>query len=154
MAPLLAPADLLALEAGGRFAAARLAPVPCLRLLRFRYPVNAFYSAARAAADAARAEQSTDAGGADLPFPDPAEEHVALSRTDFVVRRHTLSPFESAVLAALLAGATVGEAIAGAAAASELPDGELATQLDAAFRRWTAAGFFLAATPPAPSVTS
>ncbi|HVR12109.1 MAG TPA: DNA-binding domain-containing protein, partial [Thermoanaerobaculia bacterium] len=36
--PLLAPADLLALEAGGRFAAARLAPVPCLRLLRFRYP--------------------------------------------------------------------------------------------------------------------
>jgi hypothetical protein len=155
--PLLAPADLLALQAGGRFAAARLTAVPCLRLLRFRYPVNAFYSLARAAAEAPAAGSAGDAagagitegaGGAQAPFPDPGDEHVALSRTDFVVRRYTLSPFESAILAALLAGAAVGEAIAGAAAASELPDGELAAQLDAAFRRWTAAGFFRAAAAP------
>ncbi len=177
--PLLAAADLLALQAGGRFAAARLTPVPCLRLLRFRYPVNAFYTRARAARDAAAAadaagtesaagEDSHDgkagagshdgaagagssragssrAGSSELPFPDPGEEHVALSRTDFVVRRHTLSPFEAAVLEALMAGAAVGEAIAGAAALSPLPDHELAAQLDAAFRRWIAAGFFRAA---------
>jgi Putative DNA-binding domain len=161
--PLLAPADLLARQAGGDFAATRLAPVPCLRLLRFRYPVNAFYSSAmamrarrpvespelldaRAAPEAASADDAGTAAAADLPAPDPGAEHIALSRTDYVVRRYPLTPFESAVLAALLAGATVGDAIAGAAAASDLPDDELAAQLDAAFRRWTAAGFFRAAT--------
>ena len=156
--PLLAPAELLAGQAGGDFAAARLAPVPCLRLLRFSYPVNAFYSSAmalraRRPAEPAESLQSSSpvtaaAGGgaeADLPIPDPGEEHVALSRTDYVVRRYPLTPFAFAVLAALVAGTTVGEAIAGAAAASELPDDELAAQLDAAFRRWTAAGFFRAA---------
>jgi len=173
--PLLAPADLLARQAAGDFAATRLAPVPCLRLLRFRYPVNAFYSAMRArrpvespadldspaTSEAAGAGAGASAGNgasagagaaasagaaADLPLPDPGAEHIALSRTDYVVRRYTLTPFESAVLAALVAGAPVGDAIAGAAESSHLPDDELAAQLDAAFRRWTAAGFFRAAT--------
>jgi Putative DNA-binding domain len=150
--PLLAPADLLARRSGGDFAATRLTPVPCLRLLRFRYPVNAFYSAARAMRSRQPVESPeildarAETAAADLPPPDPGEEHVALSRTDYVVRRYPLTPFESVVLAALVAGATVGEAIERAAAASELPDDELAAQLDAAFRRWTAAGFFRAAT--------
>jgi hypothetical protein len=161
--PLLAPADLLARQAGGDFAATRLAPVPCLRLLRFRYPVNAFFSSAMAMrtrrlasspelldspATSEAASAGTGAAAADLPIPDPGEEHIALSRTDYVVRRYSLTPFESTVLAALVAGATVGEAIASAAAASELPDDELAAQLDAAFRRWTVAGFFRAAAVP------
>jgi hypothetical protein len=157
--PLLAPADLLALQDGGGFAAARLVPVPCLRLLRFRYPVNAFYSVMRArrpveppeplgSRAAPEAASADGAGAADdgLSFPDAGEEQVALSRTDYVVRRYTLTPFESAVLEALVAGAAVGDAIAGATAASDLPDDELAAQLNAAFRRWTAAGFFRAAT--------
>ena len=138
--PLLAPAGLLGLRAGGGFAAARLVPVPCLRLLRFRYPVNAFYTVARQALAAGEPPGEPLTG-----FPDPAAEHVALSRTDFVVRRYSLTPFEATVLAALAGGKAVGEAIAGAAAASELSDDELAAQLDTAFRRWTAAGFFLAA---------
>jgi hypothetical protein len=150
--PLLAPADLLARRAGGDFAKARLAAVPCLRLLRFGYPVNAFYSSARAMRSRQPAESPeildarAETAAADLPIPDPGEEHVALSRTDYVVRRYPLTPFEAAVLAALLAGAAVGDAIAGAAAASELPDDELAAQLDAAFRRWTTSGFFRATT--------
>lgn len=161
--PLLAPADLLARQAGGDFAASRLAPVPCLRLLRFGYPVNAFYSSAMAmrarrpvespelldARTGPEAASADDAGAAaDVPLPDPGEEHIALSRTEYVVRRYPLTPFESPVLAALVAGATVGDAIAGAAAASGLSDDELAAQLDAAFRRWTAAGFFRAAVGP------
>jgi hypothetical protein len=143
--PLLAPADLLALGSGAGFAAARLAPVPCLRLLRFRYPVNAFYTAARA-----RRPEGPEGPTEPPPFPEPAVEHVAISRTDFVVRRYDLSPFEFGLLSALLSGATAGEAIAAATAASELSDDELAAQLDGAFRRWTAAGFFraLAAPPP------
>ncbi len=135
--PLLAPADLLGLRAGGGFAATRLVPVPCLRLLRFRYPVNAFYTVARQALAAAEPRLGD--------FPDPAPEHVALGRTDFVVRRYSLAPFEAAVLAELIGGKAVGEAIAAAAAGSELSDDELAAQLDTAFRRWTAAGFFRAA---------
>ncbi|HEY6320566.1 MAG TPA: DNA-binding domain-containing protein [Thermoanaerobaculia bacterium] len=150
--PLLAAADLLARRAGGDFAKARLAPVPCLRLLRFSHPVNAFYSSAMAMRSRQPVEPPglldtrAETAAADLPVPDPGAEHIALSRTDYVVRRYPLTPFEAAVLAALVAGATVGDAIAGAAAASELPDDELAAQLDAAFRRWTAAGFFRATT--------
>jgi hypothetical protein len=136
--PLLAPAELLALGTGAGFAAVRLVPVPCLRLLRFRYPVNAFYTAVRARP------------APDLAFPEPAGEQVAISRTEFVVRRYDLSPFEFGLLSALLSGATVGQAIAGAAAASELPDDELAARMDDAFRRWTAAGFFRAVAPPSP----
>ena len=141
--PLLAPEDLAPLRATGSFAAARLKAVPCLRLLRFRYPVNAFYTAARAPAGPPGWQE---AAAAELPFPEPAVEHVALSRTDFVVRRHELSPLEHAILAALLGGASVGEAIAAGAGGSDLPDDDLAVRLDAAFRRWTAAGFFSAVT--------
>jgi hypothetical protein len=142
--PLLAAADL---PAADRFAAARLVPVPCLRLLRFRFPVNAFYTAARAALrvapPAAPAAAGMDLG---LAFPAPAVSWLALSRSDFVVRRYELSALEHALLAALLAGATAGEAIAGAAAASELADDGLAAALGTAFRRFSAAGFFRAVT--------
>jgi hypothetical protein len=140
--PLLTPAELGPLRADGRFAAARLKAVPCLRLLRFRYPVNAFYTAARAPAGRPGREVPAE----ELPFPEPAVEHVALSRADFVVRRHELSPLEHAILAALLGGASVGEAIAAGAAGSDLADDDLAARLDATFRRWTAAGFFSALT--------
>jgi hypothetical protein len=187
--PLLAPADLLALGngadlgTGAGFAAARLVPVPCLRLLRFSYPVNAFYTAARARSslaatgtpDGAAASGTPAAPGTpvapatshswaapdnpaavtpataappELPVPEAADEHVALSRSDFVVRRYDLTPFEFGLLSALVSGATAGEAIAGVAAASELPDDELAVRLDDAFRRWMAAGFFRAVSLP------
>ena len=79
-------------------------------------------------------------------FPEPARERLALSRTDFVVQRYGLDALEADLLAALLAGARVGDAIAAAAAASDLADDPLAERIDAAFRRFTAAGFFRAAT--------
>jgi hypothetical protein len=138
--PLLAPSRL---PAADRFAAARLLPVPCLRLLRFSHPVNAFYTAMRALptppADGKEAGELP-------PLPAPGREHLALSRSDFVVRRYVLDALENDLLAALLVGAKVGDAIAAAAAASELADDPLARRIDAAFRRFTAAGFFRAAT--------
>lgn len=152
--PLLDAADL---PPAGAFAGARLVPVPCLRLLDFGHPVNAFYGAVRAlrplpaaAEDGGRlpavaAEEENEE--ALPPLPAPAVEHVALSRTDFVVRRHALDDLERVLLGALVAGSTVGEAVAAAAAAaSELTDEALARRLDAAFRRFTAAGFFRAVT--------
>ncbi len=127
---LLAPEALQAFPAE-RFAEARLAPVVCLRLLAFRYPVNTYYTAAR------RAEE-----GEEVPIPEPADERVAILRRDFIVRRYPLTAAQHALLQEILAGKTLGEAIAAAAAASDLDDDELAVELRAWFRFWSAEGFF------------
>jgi hypothetical protein len=114
-----------------RFAEARLVPVPCLRLLTFRFPVNAYYTAIR------RAEE-----GEEVPVPDPEPEHLALTRRDFVVRRYPLSAAQHALLEKILAGAPVGEALAAAAETSGLEDDALAAELQSWFRLWVAEGFF------------
>jgi hypothetical protein len=128
--PLLAHGDLQGLSPE-RFAGARLVPVVCLRLLAFRYPVNAYYTAVRHAEE-----------GEEVPTPEPAEELVALLRRDFVVRRYTLSRPQHALLEAVLAGAPVSRAIEAAAAAGPADDDRLAAELQAWFRFWTAEGFF------------
>jgi hypothetical protein len=129
--PLLTAEALQAFPAE-RFAESRLVPVPCLRRLSFRYPVNAYYTAARAVEE-----------GEEVPLPDPAPEWVALSRREFVVRRYPLGPAQYALLEKILAGATVGEAIAAAAdAAHGLDDDALAAGLQEWFRLWVAEGFF------------
>jgi hypothetical protein len=131
--PLLRHDDLQGLPPE-RFAGARLVPVVCLRLLTFRYPVNAYYTAARHSGE-----------GEEVPLPEAAEELVAILRRDFVVRRYTLSRPQHALLAAVLAGAPVSESLAAAAARPEvgdLDDDALAAALQAWFRFWTAEGFF------------
>lgn len=114
-----------------RFAEARLMPVVCLRLLASRYPVNAYFTAARQARE-----------GEEVPTPEPAAEQVAILRRDYVVRRYPLTAPQHALLQAIQAGSTVGEAIAAAAAASDLDDDALATALRSWFRFWSAEGFF------------
>jgi hypothetical protein len=118
-----------------RFGEARLVPVPCLHVFTFRFPVNAYYTAARRASE-----------GEEVPMPEPEEEHVALTRRDFVVRRYPLTAPQQALLRVILAGGTVGEAIEAAAAASDLDDLDdeaLAAELRAWFRFWVAESFFL-----------
>jgi hypothetical protein len=134
--PLLT-AELLRSFPAERFAEARLVPVPCLRLLAFRFPVNAYFTAARHAGE-----------GEELPIPDPEPEFVALTRRDFVVRRYSLLPAQHALLEKLLAGAPVGEALAAAAEISGLDDEALAAELRAWFRLWVAEGFFQSISRP------
>lgn len=134
--PLLT-AELLQSFPAERFAEARLVPVPCLRLLAFRFPINAYYTAARHAGE-----------GEEPPIPDPAPEYVALTRRDFVVRRFPLTPAQHALLEKILAGAPVGEAIAAAAEISGLDDEALGAELQAWFRLWVAEGFFQSITSP------
>ncbi len=114
-----------------RFAEARLIPVPCLRLLASRYPVNAWFTAAR------RAEE-----GEEIPIPDPAPEYTAITRRDFVVRRYSLTLPQYTLLTALQSGTTVAEALAATAAVTDLDDDALAAELRSWFRLFTAEGFF------------
>lgn len=122
--------DLQAVEARD-FARAKLTPVVCLRLLTFRYPVNAYYTASR------RAHQDER-----LPIPEPAAEFVAITRHDYVVRRYSLPPPQHALLKALQAGDTVGEAIASASQMIQLDDEQLAGEIRSWFHFWTAEQFF------------
>ncbi len=130
---LLTPEAMQAFPAE-RFAEARLHPVPCLRLLATRYPVNAYFTAVR------KAEEE----GEEAPIPDPAPEYTAITRREFIVRRYSLSLPQHALLAALQSGATVAEALAAAAAVSDLDDDALAAELRSWFHLFTAEGFFQA----------
>ena len=129
----LDPQALLALSPD-QWVESRLACAPCLRLLEFKFPVNRFYTEFRQQAEA--------------PWPRAGASWLALSRRDYVVRRHELSRAQFDLLAALVAGQTVGEAIAFAAEASD-DWTSLAADLQTWFRTWASAGFFLSIAPPA-----
>jgi hypothetical protein len=110
---------------------ARLVPVACLRLLFLRYPVQEYATGVRKKADP--------------PFPDPQPTWLAVSRIDYVVRRWTLSQVQYDLLAALIAGQTVGQAIEQAAlSVSQNGDSleEFAADLRSWFQEWSSAGFF------------
>ena len=114
-----------------QFAEAHLLPVASLKLLCFKYPVSAYYTAVRRAAE----HES-------VPVPQQEAERVAVFRRDFVVRRYPLSEPQYALLQKLQAGAQVYEAIGVAAAMMSLDEESLAVTLRSWFRFWSAQGFF------------
>ncbi len=124
--PLLT-AEVLQVIDPERWPAARLVPVPCLRLLAFRFPVNQYY---------------TDFRHGDSPeMPDVAETYLALNRRDYVVRRLELSQPQYELLSALASGQTVGQAVAEAARSVEEVE-SFSASLAAWFQLWAAEGFF------------
>ena len=106
---------------------ARLVPVPCLRILRLDFPVHDYYRTVRDGAEAVP------------PVREPT--WLAISRRNYVVRHLPLTSPAAAILEAILAGATVGEAIQPA----PLPDDfdRFAADVQRWFHEWTAEGFFL-----------
>ncbi len=105
----------------------RLVPVRCLRIVEFAFPIDAYYRALRAKQEP-------------LP-PTRAATWLAITRRDFVVRHYPLSAAEATLLAGLVAGRPLGQAIESAAPA----DGDLdrfAAQLRGWFQHWSAEGFF------------
>lgn len=116
-----------------RFAEAKLSMVQGFELLAFRYPVSAYFTAVRRAAE-----------NEDVPIPGPGAEHVAVFRRDFVVRRYPLAEPQHALLQKLRAGAAAGNAIAAAAARMDQDDDSVAATLQDWFRFWSREGFFAA----------
>lgn len=133
---MLRPETLLALPAED-FADAQMKLVAGFELLKFRYPVSTYYTAAR----------HTPAENDAPPIPEPKAERVAVFRRDFVVRRYPLSETEFILLQDLHAGATVSDAIATAAAATDMADDSFAAALQDWFRHWSREGFFSAIVP-------
>lgn len=127
--PGLEPERLLAIPAE-RWPDARLAPAPCLRLLAFRFPVNDYYSEFR--------RQKKPA------IPQPGRSFVAISRRDYVVRRHPLTEMQYRLLEALAAGNPLSVAISRAAEGAPRESETLGSQLRGWFQYWTSEGFFLA----------
>ncbi len=112
----------------------RMVPVPCLRLLAFRFPVQTYHAEVR--------DEKTPS------LPAPAETLLALTRRSYVVCHSVLSAPEYRLLNALIAGRTVGEAVAEIAPASETQVEGLAANLHTWFRSWAALGFFQAVELP------
>jgi hypothetical protein len=124
---LLTGEQLQAIDAE-QWPAARLEVVPCLKLLATRFPVNAYYTAMR------RGESES------IPGPEPS--WFAITRRDFVVRRHELNERQFELLTALAAGETIGAAIEQAAAVPGSNVEQFAVELGDWFREWAAGDFF------------
>lgn len=124
----LLPAETLRAIPPEQWPHARLKPVCCLRLLRFHYPVNDYFSAVR-----------KDEGP---PLPAPCPQFIALTRREYVVHRAELDALEYQLLALLVDGETVGDAIMQVVEESDDSVEQLAPQLQKWFSHWTAAGFF------------
>lgn len=106
----------------------RLIPVPCLRLLALRFPVQSYYSAVR--------KQQP------VVLPDAAETLLAVTRRDYVVCHYPLARCEFELLRSLIEGKTVGDAIALAAQQPGARLDDLARNLQMWFERWSREGFF------------
>ncbi len=105
-----------------------LKPVPSLRVLAFRFPVNDYYTAFR---------QNKNP---DMPAPD--EQYVALNRREYVVRRLEIEPLEYEILKKILQGTSIGQVIETVIVSADIELPELANSLQKWFQKWTEAHFF------------
>ena len=111
-----------------RWPDARLVPIPCLRLLELRFPVQDYHAEVR--------EENSPT------VPAAAPTYLALARRRYVVRHSVLTEAEYRLLSALAAGRSVGEAIEEVARSPGADVEHLAKNLHDWFRRWAALGFF------------
>jgi hypothetical protein len=110
---------------------ARFVASDAVRLLRFDYPVNAYFQAVRVQ------DESPD-----RPAPSPSA--VAVYRKDLTLWRMNLTPPMVRVLAPLLEGTSFGEALAALEVGESDPEAlaEAGRNVMVWFRDWVEAGFF------------
>lgn len=114
---------------------ARLTTVPCLELLAVRFPLNEYYSAAR-----------HEPEGVAIPLPAPRDSYIAISRRDYIVRRHDLTHHQFRLLEALQQSQPLGDAIEFMMSLPGCDESVMAEALQDWFRDWTARQFFLGIT--------
>ena len=116
------------------WATARLVPSKTVRVLRFEYPVNAFFQARREDEEPA------------IPAKSPTE--LAIYRVGFRIWRMDLTPAMTRVLEALLAEQPIGDALATIAVDESDPAalGEAERSVMVWFREWVEGGFFTGVT--------
>lgn len=107
---------------------ARLVPARCLRLVAFRYPVNDYYTQLRS--------------GQRPSIPEPVPTWLAVTRRDYVVRRHPLSHPQFELLGGIAQGLTVGAVIVRVATLANGGSDEWAGSLRQWFFDWGRDGFF------------
>jgi hypothetical protein len=125
--PLLGVEQLQVLDAE-TWLASKLIPVPCLRLLTLRFPVNKYYRAARKKKEPA--------------VPRPRPTYLAVTRRKFIVRHYEFPRLQHVLLSAFVSGQTVGDALQTTAAAAGPWLSRLPGLLHNWFRNMTAEGFF------------
>lgn len=137
-APAAPPLDVRPLMDAppARWADARFLASEAVRLHAFSHPVNRYFQAAQT--------MPADHGEARPARPERAASFVVAYRRELTIWRMDLSPVMHALLAPLLAGTTIGEALARveATATTEAELEELARSLGVWFREWAAAGLF------------
>lgn len=106
--------------------AVRVKLAPNLRLISTRFPVNDFYTTVRRAPDAVPV----------VP-PAPATSYIAISRRDYIVRRHDLNHAQYILLRELQGGRRLGQALEQASAVYESDDETFAANLSDWFEYWT-----------------
>jgi hypothetical protein len=112
-----------------RWVHARLPPSDAVRLIRARYPVNAFFQSWK------RHEHPE--------VPPAAPSATAVYRTELTLWRMDLTPAMTTILVALFAGRTLGEALAELEGTlDEAEAGEAERSLMVWFREWVLAGLF------------
>ncbi len=107
---------------------AKLIVAPCVRLLKFSFPVNTYYTAVKR--------------GETPGIPTSRTSWLAVTRRNYVVRRYELNEAQFALLEAIQQGAAVGAAISASAAHYDNSTDKLAADLRQWFATWTAAPMF------------
>jgi hypothetical protein len=111
------------------FGAACLRAMPTLRLLRLEHAMDELYRSLRAGADAA------------LPIPVATSSHELVYRVDWQIHCEALTASAGALLADLVAGMCIGDALSRAA-----ERGASEQEIEVCFQRWVGAGFFASVT--------
>ena len=106
------------------FGALRFTMAPNLRLLTTRFPLNDYYTSVRRAPE-----------GPTVP-PAPATSYIAVTRRDYIVRRHDLDHTQYILLTELQRGRRLIEALERAASVCEVDDDQLAARLSDWFEYW------------------
>lgn len=125
--PLITPDDLKGISPDA-WPQVRFVAAPCLRLIRFDYPVHEFVTACR--------------HGAEPPVPEPHPTWLAVTRRQYIVRRVSLTEPQFQLLTLLSQGLTLGVALDTVASSIDNVE-SFAKDVQQWFREWTACGFFV-----------